>query len=116
MAPKQTEIPGWLLEALEGECTDDLLNKRSEARHVGGMLVSATLRDEEAEKPFSVRIMNASTKGVGFISRQRLEPGAKVKLTTDWVPEDGTPCVPVNVRVVHCTQTIQGYKVGTVLE
>ena len=115
MTSSRVELPYWLRDVLAGESTDDVPNKRSESRHVGGMMASVKSSDDASAAPISVRILNASSQGIGLISRQRIDVGARLELTPDWVPDNGTPAEPVSVAVVHCTQTIQGYKVGCVL-
>ena len=105
--------PAWLSEALEGDVVDDVLNKRSEHRHVWARL--ASVEEHGSAKPrFSAKIMNASPHGLGLTCRQTLCEGDQLTLTPDGVADDGTPYDPINVRVVYCTSTIQGFKVGCV--
>lgn len=113
---KQSQLPAWLRMAVEeGECVDRHLNKRSEHRLVWIRLASLKPHpDNGSEKPMSVKIANVSSRGVGLITREPVEEGRQLALSPDGVTEDLTPFETVNVRVVHCTKTIQGYKVGCV--
>ncbi len=113
---KQSQLPAWLRMAIEeGQRLDRHLNKRSEHRLVWVRLASLQPHpDAPSEKPISVKIANVSSRGVGLISREHLEEGRQLVLSPDGVTEDLTPFETVNVRVVHCTKTIQGYKVGCV--
>ena len=116
MASKHVEIPGWLLEALEGEPTDDVPNKRAESRRVWYRLASVQIHDGVSEKLSSVKITNVSSEGIGFVSRQCLEVGDRLQLIPDGDSNGSAPIGPVNVRIIHCTQTVQGYKVGCLFE
>ena len=113
---KQSLLPAWLRTAIEeGERLDRHLNKRSEHRLAWVRLASLQPQpDTGAEKPISVKIANVSSRGVGLISREPLDEGLQLALSPDGVMEDLTPFETINVRVVHCTKTIQGYKVGCV--
>ncbi len=109
-------LPSWLLEALDGDVTDDVLNKRSEPRHIFASPASLRPIDGGADcTPIRVRIFNASESGVAFISREALEQGQTLCLHPrheEGVGDDAR----VNVRVVHCTQTVQGFKIGCEFE
>lgn len=116
MASEHVEIPGWLREALEGELTDKAPSKRAEPRRVWWGLASVQRHDGVSEKQFSVKMTNVSPEGIGFISRQPLEVGDRLQLIPDGDSNGSAPLEPVNVRIIHCTQTVQGYKVGCLFE
>jgi hypothetical protein len=59
-----------------------------------------------------IRITNVSADGVGLISREAFGEGQRIRVTPEGTSEDGTPFETAILRVVHCTQTINGYKVG----
>jgi hypothetical protein len=105
-------LPAWFLEALEGDPTDTLPNKRSETRHEWVSLGGIERMDSSERKNPTVKIFNVSTGGLGFISRQPLELGERVRIAPEGLSEDGTPFDPIEATVTYCTQTIQGYKVG----
>ena len=114
--PQQIKLPGWFLEALEGgEPPAGVLNKRSEPRCDAYLLASLHPNDAPETKPLSVKITNLSSRGIGLITRAQLTENQEFQLAPQGVSEDGTPLESVQVRVVHCTRTVQGYKVGCIL-
>ena len=103
------KLPEWLHEALrEREPTDDLPNKRAESRRVWTVFCLAQPEDEPSMDPFTARVFNACAGGVGFIARKEVPVGQRLELR----PEHGPEETSVHVRVIHCTRTVQGYKVG----
>lgn len=110
---QRIEFPGWIREALEnGEATDNLPNKRRDSRRSWTGLCIAEPVGEERFGRLTVRLFNVGSGGVGFIARQELPVGALLSL----VPEAESGHVGIHVRVVHCTRTLQGYKVGCAFE
>ncbi len=110
---KNVELPGWVREALEeGEPTDDLPNKRTESRRVWTVFCVAQSEEEPSMDPFTARVFNVCTGGIGFISRKKVRVGQRLKLR----PEGGPDETLMRARVVHCTRTVQGYKVGCAFE
>lgn len=111
-AENEVTLPTWLREVIdEGEPTDSLLNKRKEPRTVVQMLIYAQRDDDSNANPFPVRLWNVSTHSISFVARIPLDRGDQLKLTLDDESEE-----PVHVSVVHCTQKIQGYLIGCVIE
>ncbi len=110
----RTELPNWVREALDCEPTDSMPNKRSEPRHVWIRLATVQHADTPEASPISAKIMNASSQGIGFSSRKAFEEGQELTFTPDGVSEESAPYEAVKVRVIHCTSTIQGFKVGCV--
>ncbi len=105
-------LPSWLQEAMDADLTDDVLNKRSEPRHIFATPATVCPADSgDSAAPVRVRIFNASEAGLAFISREELEPGRVFCLHPRHEEDMGEDAV-VNVRVIHCTQTVQGFKVG----
>lgn len=100
-------LPSWLRDSLTTEPEDGVLNKRTKSRHTWTVLARATLLGDTVAKQFLVKTFNVSLDGVGLITRIPLREIADLEL----VPENGFG-EPVRVRVVHGTQTLQGYKVG----
>ncbi|UCE59508.1 MAG: PilZ domain-containing protein [Phycisphaerales bacterium] len=110
----RTELPNWVREALDCEPTDSMPNKRREPRHVWIRLAKVQQADSPGSSPISAKIMNASSQGIGLTSRQPLLEGQELTVTPDGVSEEAAPYETVKVRVIHCTSTIQGFKVGCV--
>lgn len=103
----QNALPSWLIDALASEPEAGTLNKRGDSRHTWIAFARATILGGTEVKQLSVKTFNVGPGGIGLITRVPLRESADLEL----VPEDG-PGKPVRVRVVHCTQTLQGYKVG----
>jgi len=101
-------IPDWLAEAIEeGEPLEGIPNKRHTDR-----VLSALYCQVEQNGPktgsLSAQVTNVSTSGLGMITRKSIPPGERLYIS----PGDGSVGEPVEVLVAHCTQTLQGYKVG----
>ena len=111
---QQTKVPIWLLDALQGEAPKEVLNKRSEPRYEWLSLASLGARPSSATKPVSVKVTNVSSRGVGLVSRTPVDQGGEFQLTPEGVAPDGASFDPVRVSVIHCTQAVQGYKIGCV--
>ncbi len=108
----RVKLPLWLRVAInQGELVGDPLDRRDEPRLTARQLLHAQREDDPGGKTFPVKLWNVSSKGVGFVSRIQLDEGQRLKLA----PED-EPDEPISVSVVHCTQTIQGYLIGCVIE
>ena len=99
-------LPSWLRDGLTINPEDGIPNKRGDSRHTWTVFVRATMLGGTGGKQLSAKTFNVCPGGVGLITRVPLREGADLEL----VPEDG-PGETVRVRVVHCTQTLQGYKV-----
>ncbi|MEK6798516.1 MAG: PilZ domain-containing protein [Planctomycetota bacterium] len=99
--------PTWLREGLDGDFNDQDAQRRNETRHVWVRLASIQA---------SVRITNVSENGVGLITRESLPKGQRIRLTPDGRNEADHPYDSATLRVVHCTPTINGFKVGCVFE
>jgi hypothetical protein len=111
--PEHPELPEWLGEALEeGETTDNLPNKRSTSRRVWTVFCRVQSVGEPTMTSFTARLFNVGPGGIGLVTRRELEPGLRLEV----VPEGDANQDAVQVRVVHCTQTVQGYKVGCAFE
>ncbi|HSS65424.1 MAG TPA: PilZ domain-containing protein [Gammaproteobacteria bacterium] len=108
--PKQ--LPAWLIEQWEGGESDGTpaRNRAEERRNV---TASCFVRVDESSEPVLAHIfnMNLQGSGIGLIVRKRLDPGQDIML----IPSDGDG-EPVKAHVVHCTQTVQGYKIGCSVE
>jgi len=99
----------WLRVILEtSESVDAHSLKRSDLRV--NWVEACSVQLDTGDR-FLVRGFNASPTGIGFISRYRFSPYQRLTL----LPTEGDG-EPVRVRVVHCTQTLQGHKIGCVLE
>ncbi len=105
------QLPSWLRDGLLSEEKDVLLNKRNETRHHWAATVHARFLNNPALKPLTVKTTTVGDGGLGLLFRQQVGTGTQLELTPAF--EDGEP---VRVKVVHCTHTVQGYKVGCVIE
>ena len=102
-------LPPWLDDVLAEsvEPTEAPPSRRDEPRRswAGSCFMQP---DGEPDALHSLgRGLNICRAGLGCISRQELEIGQQLAITP--VAGGGEP---VRVRVVHCTRTVQGYKVG----
>jgi len=104
----RSQLPEWLQQAIiEGDSVAGVRNKRAEDRMVSALFCQIE-SDGQPGEILSARVHNVSESGLGMITRRWLRPGQRIQLT----PADGSDGEPVTATVVHCTQTIQGYKVG----
>jgi hypothetical protein len=109
-------MPEWLKEALQGEVTDNVPNKRGEPRRVLSCLAAVIAANQPEARPTTVRIYNIGSGGVGFTARSAFSPGVTLRLVPEGTPKEQVAKMSVVVRVIHCTQTIQGFKVGCAIE
>jgi len=101
-------LPSWLTEVIvEGDSAEGMLNKRQEDRAVSALYCMIE-RNGTGGEVLSAQVYNVSPHGMGMITRKPLTPGQCFKLS----PGDGSDGMSVRAVVVHCTQTVQGYKVG----
>lgn len=105
---EQVRLPEWLRDALAHSTPMDgpLIRRSVPRRCWSDFYVLRSAESPDTTGTF-VRGINVSTGGVGCISRSGLGVGEVFDLSPmEEVRE------PVRVRVVHCTRTVQGYKVG----
>ncbi len=100
-------IPEWLSEGFEGEPTDSLLNKRDNVRHVWVSFACGRTVDDPEAKSFTAKTFNVSRGGIGIVVRQPIEEGITIEIG----PDQGLT-ESIRARVMHCTQTVGGYKLG----
>lgn len=104
----EVRLPEWLREAIDNNGPADEPPIRPKGAHgswSGPLVVRAAGRRQVA-----ITRVYASSIGpeeAQCIGRAALPVGALF----DLAPGDGTG-EPVRVRVVHCTQTVQGYSIG----
>ena len=108
-------LPQWFIEALEGDPTDNQLNKRSETRHEWVVLAQLNSSGSSSSGKSMVKVFNVSKDGLGFVSRQPMREQERILITPDGVAADGTPYESIEAVTVYCRQTIQGYKIGCTL-
>ena len=107
------QLPSWLRPYLEvGPVTDSYANKRFEQRRECSVYCVAHSIDEESGVPFHARIFNVDSRGFALLARREVVVSHRLQVRPD-VEEE---VAPVRVRVMHCTQTVQGYKVGCLLD
>ena len=116
MTTESRPMPDWLKEALEGDVTDNVPNKRGEPRRVLSCLATVINDEAPGGRPLTVRIFNIGSGGIGFTARAPLSPGARLRLAPDGTPAEQAAQQSVMIRIVHCTQTVQGFKIGCVIE
>lgn len=105
-------LPAWIHDILDnGDPTDEFPNKRTETRRIWTESCFAQREGVPGASTLMVRGFNVGSDGIGLIAREGLPVGQRLSLT----PRSG-PGEPVLVRVIHCTQTLLGYKVGCVFE
>ena len=97
--------PSWIREGLEGHFEQQDRCRRGQLRQMWVRLASVEL---------SVRIANVSPEGVGLISREPFTKDQRIRVTPEGTSEGGALYETATLRVVHCTPTINGYKVGCV--
>lgn len=101
-------LPGWLTEAIEeGEPLESIPNKRNDDRLVSA-LYCLVEQDGVSSDTLSAQVSNVSVHGLGMITRKPIPPGQRIHIS----PGDGSDGDAVEALVAHCTQTVQGYKVG----
>ena len=105
-------LPQWFVEALGGEPTDNVLNKRSETRHEWMVLAHVGPADPSNSKRSLVKVFNVSNDGIGFVSRQHIPEQTRIIFSPDGVTEAGSPFQPIEAVTLYSRQTIQGYKIG----
>lgn len=104
----KVQLPMWIAEAIaEGDPVSGVRNKRGEDRLVSALYCLIEPGGQAGEH-VSAQVHNVSERGLGMIVRKPLRAGQKIQL----LPGDGSKAVGVAATVVHCTQTVQGYKVG----
>ena len=103
---EESIMPAWLQAAMrDAQDTDGVLNKRGEKRWALYMLCKA--QPLGGGQSFTVRLFNVSENGVGLITRQELRDRDEIQMEP--LDDFGER---VALEVVHCTATLQGYKVG----
>ena len=106
-------LPSWLQQWLdERPPTDSYAAKRSEPRRECAVYCDTHCMDDETVTHFHARIFNVNSQGVGLLTRQALIVGQRLLLR----PAGDEQATAVTARIVHCTQTVQGYKVGCLFE
>lgn len=108
----QRSIPTWLQAILDEEGSEDRTGKRHEARIHASGLAKVTHIGERSITPIPVRLYNAGAHSVGFTARYEFNPGDELTLLPHDAPEIVAPELAVRLQIVHCTQTVQGYKIG----
>lgn len=108
----EMELPSWLREMVEAcESDDDRTSRREASRQAWMGPCFVQLEGEVESDRFLARGLNVGPAGVGFISRRELRFDQPVLL----YPREGEG-EPVHLRVIHCTRTVQGYKVGCTID
>ena len=103
------ELPKWVRKAIEsGEPMAALPNKRRDLRRVCVEAFIVHPENRPTAERFSVRGFNVNSHGIGFISERELVVGLRLALA----PAGDLDEPPIWVRVVHCTETAEGHKVG----
>jgi len=104
-------LPQWIRDAIDASSVSDrVLNRRNVPRQCAYLVCEMRIVDDSKATPQSVKVINVSSGGIGFIARRDLRVRTLVRITPDptCIP-DGTPVVG---RVMHCTKGAEGFKVG----
>ncbi len=112
-SPSTRAWPVWLRDLLDEEWEAEQ-GKRHERRHFAGGLLRVTSHNGN-ETQQTVRLYNVAFDGIGLTTRQPFSPGDELTIVPDDLPDIAVPESTVRLRVVHCTQTVQGFKVGCVI-
>jgi len=89
--------------------TDPFLIKRHQQRWALRAPVDLYFTGSDGvEKSVYASCRDINAQGIGLLCREPLEPGTRAELVIDI---DGTKYCAA-LRIVHCTQTVGGYKVG----
>ena len=111
-----SKVPEWFAQAIaEGEQDRGMFDKRHEGRPTAYWPAKLVLDVPTHAKTLSVKIANLAGDGIGLLVPEALALEQVCTLTPTGVTEAGDPFEPIRIRVVHCTQAAQGYKVGCVL-
>jgi len=99
-----------LLSAIEdADAADPVLGRRSSPRWAFRAPAMIQYRDEHrTQKTVPAHLRDLSPEGVGLLCRQSVPPRT---LTDLWV-DAGAVRYHARARVVHCTRTVGGFKVG----
>ena len=101
--------PAWFQLAAAGARPRDDLRNRSEARAPNYERFDLFVGDIPGWAPLPATGIDVSERGMCFAVTTRIEPGANVCVRpVQALPEQEG----VAGRVVYCTQTVGGYKVG----
>ena len=109
---KHVDLPAWLLRTYEMSrppgCPRE---KRSGPRRSFDGFFRVHPAPPQDKSHYMWRGFNSSCTGLGFISKHKLDVSQPLVVRPGF--EVGEP---VRVRVVHCTETTYGYKVGCVFD
>ena len=95
----------WLAKAqAEGGVPDEVLQKRARVRTSWSALIEVRDRREERIRG---RIFNVSEDGLGIQCRTKIPEWAEVRIHLRGEPDE-----VLNGVVVHCTETVGGFKIG----
>ena len=108
-------FPTWLRNALHEPTPDRESTKRQEPRQPATGLANVTSRNNPDGERIPVRLYNVGVNGIGFTARSKFDLGDELTLTPEGTPKIVEQESSVHLRVIHCTQTVQGFKVGCVL-
>ena len=106
----RVKVPSWLLDSIEDH-VDRVTIKRSEPRQ--SLLGRAQVRFENApSRAISVRLLNICSDGISFLSREPISPRNLLRLAPEEGPNPYDAGNQLRIRVVHCTQAVNGFKIG----
>lgn len=104
------QLPPWLCRILEVPGASLAEQRGAPRREIEGsfrVLSNATGDGRQ----YMWRALDSSFVGLGFFSRHKIQSRQRLEIRPGF--EVGEP---VSVRVAHCTETPEGYRVGCVLE
>ncbi|MCG3138774.1 MAG: hypothetical protein HJJLKODD_02643 [Phycisphaerae bacterium] len=102
-------VDRWVAEAELLGKSDQLAIKRGQVRFISPGDYRLQSLDGSESREHCVRGYNISISGLGVMSKERLPAGTRVLIHTD-IDNGNMPGVLASV--IHCTQTVGGYKLG----
>jgi hypothetical protein len=101
--------PQWFLDALAEATEQDVLVKRREQRQPFMDNLEVEFLTGPRRAKLNSRGQNVSETGLCIVSRSRIDLYVEVRLRPDCAD---APQEWLNGRIIHCTQTVGGYKIG----
>lgn len=105
-------LPSWLRDALHEFSPDRGSTKRQDPRQPATGLANVIPLHQPQAEQVSVRLYNVGSNGIGFTARCQFALGEELVLTPEGTSKIAEPENSVYLRVIHCTQTVQGFKIG----
>ena len=99
----------WLAEACVRNRFDHIAIKRSFPRYQTNADFIIEPGENAEALPLFVKGYNVSDRGLGVLCKARILAGTRVQVRSDF---DAPDAPPVPASIMHCTQTVGGFKIG----